>query len=74
MPFITFMASSKGRLTRVLAGAALVLAGGLLGGPWLALAAVGLVPLVAGALDLCVFAPLFRLPLSGPRIRDRAAR
>jgi hypothetical protein len=32
-------------------------------------AVVGLVPLVAGVFDFCVFAPLFGDPLSGAQIR-----
>jgi hypothetical protein len=32
-------------------------------------AVVGLVPLVAGLFDFCVFAPLFGAPMSGPKIR-----
>jgi hypothetical protein len=32
-------------------------------------AIVGLVPLVAGLFDFCVFAPLFGAPFSGPKIR-----
>ena len=35
----------------------------------LVLAVVGLVPLVAGVLDFCVFAPLFGLSFSGKTIR-----
>jgi hypothetical protein len=30
---------------------------------------IGLVPLVAGLFDFCVFAPLFGCPMSGPKIR-----
>ncbi len=30
---------------------------------------VGLVPLVVGLFDFCVFAPLFGAPMSGPKIR-----
>jgi hypothetical protein len=33
------------------------------------LAVVGLVPLLAGLVDFCLFAPLFGSPLSGPKIR-----
>ena len=32
-------------------------------------AVVGLVPLLAGLFDFCIFAPLFGAPLSGPKIR-----
>jgi hypothetical protein len=70
--FFSFMASSVGRLTRVVAGAALVLLGLLVidgAGGWI-LALVGLVPLLAGLFDWCVFAPLFGLPFVGPRLRQ----
>lgn len=70
-PFVKFMASSAGRVIRVVAGIALVALGLLVvknvGG--ILLAVVGLVPLVAGLFDFCVFAPLFGAPMSGPRIR-----
>jgi Inner membrane protein YgaP-like, transmembrane domain len=70
-PLISFLASPAGRVTRVVAGVALVAWGllGLSGATAIAITAVGLIPLVAGLLDFCVFAPLFRLPLSGPKIR-----
>jgi hypothetical protein len=32
-------------------------------------AVVGLVPLLAGLFDFCVFAPLFGAPMSDPKIR-----
>ncbi len=70
-PLISFLASSNGRLARVAAGLFLI-AWGLLGlhsvvGTVVAI--VGVVPFVAGVFDVCVFAPLFGMPLSGPRIR-----
>jgi hypothetical protein len=70
-PFISFMASTSGRILRVVAGIALVAWGllGLGGTTGIVVAVVGLVPLLAGLLDFCVFAPLFGLPLSGPKIR-----
>jgi len=70
-PVISFLASPAGRITRVLAGIALVAWGllGLSGATAIAITAVGLIPLVASLFDFCVFAPLFRLPLSGPGIR-----
>jgi hypothetical protein len=69
--FFGFMASSAGRVTRVIAGLALVLVGFLaVGGIWgWILAIVGLVPLLAGLFDRCVFAPLFGLPFVGPGLR-----
>ena len=65
-----FMVSRRGRWARMLAGASL-LAGGLAsnsgGGKVLAL--VGLVPLLEGALDVCLLAPFFGLPLKGVALR-----
>ncbi len=70
-PFINFMASPAGRITRIVAGIVLVALGLLVihGTGGIILAVVGLVPLVAGLFDFCVFAPLFGAPLSGPKIR-----
>jgi hypothetical protein len=70
-PSISFLASPTGRITRIVAGAALVAWGllGLAGATGIVIAVVGLVPLVAGLFDFCVFAPLFGLPLNGPKIR-----
>ncbi len=67
--FFAFMASAVGRITRIAAGVVLIALGAILGGWWWALAVVGLVPLAAGILDVCVFAPLFRRPLRGDRLR-----
>lgn len=70
-PFIGFLASGTGRIVRILAGLALIVWGafGVHGAAGVVLGVVGAVPLVAGLLDFCVFAPLFGLPLSGPKIR-----
>jgi hypothetical protein len=70
--FFRFIASPLGRWIRIIAGAALIVIGlvwvkGTIG--WI-LFAVGLVPLAAGIFDWCVFAPLFRLPFLGPRLRQ----
>lgn len=66
------MASTSGRLARVVAGIVLIAVGLSAGGTggWV-LAIVGLVPLGAGAVDVCVFAPLAKLPFSGKEIRAR---
>jgi hypothetical protein len=70
-PFVKFMASPAGRITRIVAGIALVAWGllGIHGTGGIIVAVVGLVPLVAGLFDFCIFAPLFGAPLSGPKIR-----
>ncbi len=71
MQLIKFLASETGRWVRIVAGIVLVAVGLLVvqntGG--IILAVVGLVPLVAGLVDVCVFAPLFGLSFSGKAIR-----
>ena len=71
-PFIKFMASTAGRVTRVAAGLVLVLWGllGISGATGIIVAIIGLLPLLAGLFDFCIFAPLFGAPLSGPQIRS----
>ncbi len=71
-PFVKFMASTAGRITRAVAGLALILWGlmGIGGTGGIVVAIVGLVPLLAGLFDFCIFAPLFGAPLSGPQIRS----
>jgi hypothetical protein len=67
-----FLASSAGRVTRAIAGLVLILVGFLLiggVGGWV-VAIIGLVPLAAGLFDVCVFAPLFRMPFTGPSLRQ----
>ncbi len=70
-PFITFMASSTGRIIRIAAGVALITWGllGLDGTTGIIVAVAGAVPLLAGLFDFCLFAPLFGCPLSGPKLR-----
>ncbi|MBN1208883.1 MAG: DUF2892 domain-containing protein [Myxococcaceae bacterium] len=67
---VGFMASRTGRWLRILAGAGMVL-GGLASGSsrGAAVALVGLGPLLAGALDLCLLGPLFGQSLRGEDIR-----
>ena len=70
-PFVKFMASTAGRIVRIVAGIALIAWGlaGITGTAGIIVAIVGAVPLLAGLFDFCVFAPLFGAPLSGPKIR-----
>ncbi len=70
-PVISFLASPSGRIVRIVAGLVLVAWGlfGLGSTAGVIVAVVGLVPLLAGLFDRCVFAPLFGLPFSGPQIR-----
>lgn len=69
--FVNFMASTTGRIVRIIAGAALIAYGLLVltGTTGIIVAVIGAVPLLAGLLDFCVFAPLFGRPLNGPKIR-----
>lgn len=69
---IDFLASQNGRIARIVAGLVLIVAGFLIGDTaGIVIAVIGVVPLAAGALDICLFAPLFGQPLQGPQIRSR---
>jgi hypothetical protein len=70
-PFISFLASTSGRIVRIVAGLALVGWGllGLGGVVGIIVAVIGAVPLLAGVFDFCIFAPVFGAPLSGAKIR-----
>jgi hypothetical protein len=59
------MSSRPGRLARVLAGLVLVAVGFALGGGWLTLSVIGLIPLFAGVLNVCLLAPLMGQPFNG---------
>lgn len=68
---VDVLASSAGRLLRIIAGIAIILIGYLwVDEPWkYVLEAVGLVPLAAGVFDFCVLAPLMGRPFWGREIR-----
>ena len=70
-PFVKFMASTAGRIVRIIAGLAIVAWGALgLGGTLgFLVTVIGAVPLLAGLVDIFVFAPLFRNPIKGAEIR-----
>ena len=70
-PFTRFINSTLGRIVRLVGGVAMIAAGiaAIQGVPGLVVAAIGLVPLAAGALDFCLMAPIFRIPWSGSKIR-----
>lgn len=65
MRLVKLMSSSAGRLARVLAGLVLIVVGLALGGGWLTLSAIGLIPLFAGVFNVCLLAPLMGQPLKG---------
>jgi hypothetical protein len=70
MAFVKLLQSTAGRAVRAAAGLVLIAVGLILGGGWLALAVLGLLPLAAGVFDFCLLAPLAHLPLRtahGPR-------
>ncbi|MEP7284817.1 MAG: DUF2892 domain-containing protein [Chloroflexota bacterium] len=71
MSLINFLASTTGRVVRIVAGIALIGVGLLVvqNTSGIILAVGGLVPLLAGLLDFCVFAPLFGASFSGKAIR-----
>lgn len=72
MKILEFLGSSTGRIARGIAGLILIAVGfSMTAGFWRwFLILVGLVPLAAGILDFCLFAPLFGLPFMGERLRD----
>ncbi len=74
MSFLTFMSSQAGRAARIVAGLALIIAGLLLGGGFLVLSVIGLVPLAAGVFDFCLFAPLGRMPFNGKAFRAQTTK
>jgi hypothetical protein len=74
MGFAQFMSSGLGRGLRIVAGIILIAVGlAVVGGTGgIVLAVIGLVPLLAGAFDVCLFAPLFGAPLKGTDVRAHA--
>lgn len=60
MSFVSFMGSGAGRVTRIVAGIAMIAVGAAIGGAGgIIIAVVGVVPLGAGAFNVCLLAPLF---------------
>jgi len=70
--FLDFMASTAGRIARIVAGIALITVGIVIGGAGWLIAAIGVVPLLAGALDVCLLAAVLRQPFKGADFRSRA--
>ena len=69
-----FLASRNGRITRLVIGVILVVIGLAIGFQthsivgWI-VTVIGLFPLIAGALDLCLFAPFFGHSFKGAQLR-----
>lgn len=69
--FIRFMASPAGRILRIVAGGGIV-AWGLLvtgGDTGKIIAGIGVLPILTGALNICVVGPLMGGPLNGNKAR-----
>lgn len=70
-----WMATPFGRGARVLLGAILIGAGARIEGTvGIALALVGLVPIAAGVLDVCLVAPVLGAPFMGANAREKVCR
>ena len=71
MAFARFMSSTTGRLLRIVAGLALIALGVFYftGTTGIIVALIGVVPLLAGVFNVCVFAPLFGGPFNGRAVK-----
>jgi len=69
MGFVKFMSSTAGRWLRAIVGAVFLIWGLTAGNVWLDI--LGVFFVAVGALDICVFAPLFKMPLSGKKVREQ---
>jgi hypothetical protein len=74
--FARVVNSPSGRLARLVAGIGLIAWGYTLrgSGTGLVLMVIGLVPVVAGAFDLCLISAILGGPISGARIRKRTSQ
>jgi hypothetical protein len=73
MGFARLMASPIGRLARIVAGLALIAVGFFVQGAWgVVIGVVGAIPLLAGVFNVCLVAPLLRVPFSGARLRAQS--
>lgn len=70
--FVKFLASTTGRVVRILAGIAIMALGLLVLNDFIGMlvTVIGAVPMLAGLLDISLLAPLFGGPLSGSKIRS----
>ena len=62
-----YLSSTNGRNVKFISGA-IISAAGLFVSPLLVI--IGLLPLIASIFDFCVFAPLFKLPFEGEKLRE----
>ena len=70
MGLARFMSGTAGRLMRIIAGVALIAIGASMGGAGWILAAVGVVAITAGVVNVCLIAPILRAPFSGSKLRS----
>lgn len=70
--FAKFINSPTGRIARLVVGLALIVWGytQLNSGTGIVLIIIGLVPLTAGAFDLCLVSALLGGPISGKKVRE----
>ena len=70
-PIVKVMSSGFGRGLRIVAGAGLITAGLLAvgGDTGVIMAGIGVVPLLTGLFDICLFGPLLGTPVSGKKVR-----
>jgi Protein of unknown function (DUF2892) len=72
----SFLASTAGRIVRIVIGIALIVVGAIFAQGTLGtvITIIGVVPLAAGVFDVCLLAPLVGLPFQGERIREPQGR
>lgn len=70
MGLANFMSSAAGRLLRVVLGVVLIGVGFAVGGPagWV-IGIIGLVPIAAGAANVCLVGPILGAPFKGSELR-----
>jgi hypothetical protein len=74
LSFAAWMASPAGRITRIVAGAALIAVGFAVGGGGgLIIGLVGIVPAAMGLSNRCLIAPLISAPWKGEDAADAVA-
>jgi len=62
MELVKFMSSMSGRVLRAVLGVVLIVLGFALGGGWVTLSVIGLVPVFAALSNVCLLAPLLGQP------------
>ncbi len=73
MTLLDLIGSQRGRAIRAVAGAGLIASGVTGHGKQRLLIVVGLVPLLAGGLDVCILGPLVGRPARGDEFRRSAS-